>query len=220
MGEKVFGKEKATRLSCWQLLDCLAMKAFRECAPDLSVVNLDRERILSWIRAHMKGDQAHNLSTTFNSSFVWQMRHEQESRGGITVAGSAKAKELNDYNLEVLMRRQQTPKHEIVTTAMNGWIFYFLERIANVWRSTQGTKEEIALKGGKRATNTKGERAYRVLQAQPTSQPDGAQDDQAQVRYVNIKGQGAWHSWQLGSADRRKFTTMMTDYDSNGHRRR
>ena len=48
----------------------------------------------------MKGDQAHNLSTTFNSSFVWQMRHEQESRGGITVAGSAKAKELNDYNLE------------------------------------------------------------------------------------------------------------------------
>ena len=144
----------------------------------------------------MKGDQAHNLSTTFNSSFAWQMRHEQESRGGITVAGSAKAKELNDYNLEVLMRRQQTPKHEIVTTAMNGWMFYFLERIANVWRSTQGTKEEITLKGGKRATNTKGERAYRVVQAQPTSQPDGAQDDQAQVRYVNIKGQGAWHSWQ------------------------
>ncbi len=184
---KVVGKP---RCSIWGLLDSVAIQSIREGAPDLQMVNLDRERILSWVRASMRTDQAVTLTSTFNNSYVAMMRNEHEDLGGITVVGSSpKPNEIDSYQLDILMRRQHNRRFE-VKTQMTGWVLFYLERIVQVWQKSQATKEQIEMVGGQRQVpNAKGKRARRKL-------AQGG-DDQLEKRCVSVrKGRGAWHTWQ------------------------
>ena len=183
--EKALGKP-ALRLQPAEWLLSTCADCLGSCAPDQPLINLDRERALSYMRAVSFGDRARSLQCVGNASYCHQLRVEHGRLDGKTFAGKLGAKEIKMHQLQMLQQSCKSERSEVLARGtlrgeQTPWGLYFLEEISPEWRKARSA-QVTRMQGLQKTGLTK-----------PIAFRNAGDDSGDGVRWV--KGFGSWETW-------------------------